>query len=62
MGSIDMLVFLFPPAVCSSVNHSLHSKKAFICHNKLGKCVLSIQADSSRELPDHKKIPLNTLS
>lgn len=29
MGSIDMLVFLFPPEVCSSVNHGPHSKKAF---------------------------------
>lgn len=45
MAGIDMFVFLFPPAVCSSVNHGPHSRKAFICCTKLGKCVLS----------DHKK-------
>lgn len=54
-GNIDTLVFLFPPAICSSVDHSPHSKKAFICYNKLGKCVWSILADLSGELCDHKK-------
>lgn len=59
VGSIDMLVFLLPPEVCSSVNHGPHSKKAFICHTKLGNFVLSILADSSGELPGHKKLLLS---